>query len=315
MSHEPTVSKLLATNTYPQHRLPLIQKIQELLDAKLIVYIASPYHPIPMIMQQDIPLFEDLLRSVDSENGVLLINSPGGSGEAAEKILLMCRKRFTKSFQVIVPDFAKSAATMIAIGSDKILMGYLSELGPIDPQFMTVPMGPGIPARSLIDGLEIIREKVKGGDPIQLYYPMLSQIRPEVIARAQSAIDESREFAEKWLKQYQLKSNPKQAETVAEWLSISDSKKKYKSHGKVLNFDECSNELRLNVECLPKDSELWNIIWELYSRSIFFLQSQQMAAKLFENEKVSLTMNISIQQVPPQAQQMEPPKSPQQLKD
>jgi membrane-bound ClpP family serine protease len=266
-------------------------------------------------MQQDIPLFEDLLRSVDSEDGVLMINSPGGSGEAAEKILLMCRKRFTKSFRVIVPDFAKSAATMIALGSDKILMGYLSELGPIDPQFMTGPIGPGIPARSLIDGLEIIREKVKAGDPIQLYYPMLSQIRPELIARAQSAIDESKEFAEKWLKQYQLKDNPKQAEMVAEWLSASDSKKKYKSHGKVLDVDECANELKLNVECLPQDSELWNKVWELYSRSIFFLQQQPVSAKLFENDKVSLTMNIAIQQAMQHVQQMEPPKNqpPKQL--
>ncbi|HEX9913639.1 MAG TPA: hypothetical protein VGB32_01870 [Candidatus Bathyarchaeia archaeon] len=291
--------------------MPLIKYIQGMLGAKLIVYIASPYHPIPIMMQQDIPLFEDLLRSVDSEDGVLMINSPGGSGEAAEKILLMCRKRFNKSFRVIVPDFAKSAATMIALGSDKIMMGYLSELGPIDPQFMTGPIGPGIPARSLIDGLEIIREKVKAGDPIQLYYPMLSQIRPELIARAQSAIDESKEFAEKWLKQYQLKNNPRHAEIVAKWLSISDTEKKYKSHGKVLNFDECSNELKLNVECLNPDSELWNRVWELYSRSIFFLQQQPMSAKLFENDKVSLTMNIAIQQAIQQTQQMEPPKTPQ----
>jgi membrane-bound ClpP family serine protease len=263
-------------------------------------------------MLQDIPFFEDLLRSGHGEKGVLMINSPGGSGEAAEKILLMCRKRFTKSFKVIVPDFAKSAATMIALGADQILMGYLSELGPIDPQFMTSPMGPGIPARSLIDGLEIIREKVKGGDPIQLYYPMLSQIRPELIARAQSAIDESREFAEKWLKQYQLKDDPKQAKQVAEWLSASDKVKKYKSHGKVLNVDECLNELHLKVESLPNDSELWNAVWELYGRSVFFLQSQPLAAKLFENDKVSLTINISVQQTPIQTpQQVEAPVQPQ----
>ncbi len=302
LSREPTLNNLIATNTYPQHRLPLIQKIQDLIGAKLITYIASPYHPLPAIIQQDIPFVEDLLRSSSADEGVLMINSPGGSGEAAEKILLMCRKRYPKSFRVIVPDSAKSAATMIALGSDQIIMGYLSELGPIDPQFMTDQLGPGIPARSLIDGLEIIREKVGQGDPIQLYYPMLSQIRPELIARAQSAIDESREFAEKWLKTYQLKDNPKQAKQVAEWLSVSDKQKRYKSHGKVINAEECAEELGLNVDCLSTDSELWNLIWELYGRSLMFLQQQPVAAKLFENDKISLSLNINLRQ------QMQPPQ-------
>ena len=58
--------------------------------------------------------FEEMLRSVeDCKKGVLMINSSGGNGNAAEKLLMMCRKRFTESFTVIIPNFAKSAATMI----------------------------------------------------------------------------------------------------------------------------------------------------------------------------------------------------------
>lgn len=310
MSDRATFNALLNTNNYGTHRRPLISRIQELLGgAKLVVYIASPYHPISGIFLQDIPTFEDLLRSVgDVKDGVLLINSPGGDGDAAEKILLMCRRRFPGSFRVIVADYAKSAATMIALGSDEILMGYLSELGPIDPQFRTGPIGPGIPARSLLDGLEMIRTKVQKGDPIQLYYPMLSQIRPEQIARAQSAIDGSREFAEKWLKEYQLKDDTNQAKQVAKWLSEG---KKYKSHGKVIDFEECKNVLKINVKKIDENSELWDKIWELYCRSIFFLQQRQRqgATKLFENEKVSMVLSMLIQQIPP-PQQMPPQALP-----
>lgn len=299
MSTRATFNSLIDNNSYHKYRQPLIKEIQELLGgAKLIVYTASPYHPLSGIMIQDIPLFEDLLRSVgDAEEGVLMINSPGGDPNVAEKMLLMCRRRFPRSFKVIVPDYAKSAATMIALGSDEILMGYLSELGPIDPQFRTSPLGPGIPARSLIDGLELIRDKVKKGDPIELYYPMLSKIRPELIARAQSAIDRSKEFARKWLKKYQLKHNPRQARKVAKLLSEG---KKYKSHGKVIDVNECKNVLKLNVREIDKNSELWAKVWELYCRSILFLQQNrpQGAAKLFENEKISLVLNIEIIQMP-----------------
>lgn len=318
MSSQAIYQKIIRPpNTYPEHRKPIIKRLQKKLNAKVIVYTASPFHPIPTIMIQDIPSFEDLLRSTaGAEEGYLMINSPGGDANTAEKILTMCRQRFTKTFNVIVPDYAKSAATMIALGSDKILMGYLAELGPIDPQLRTAPIpGPGIPARSFIDGLEMIRDRVVNkGDPIQLYFPMLSQIRPEIIASCQSAIDRSREFAEKWLKQYMLKNNPTQAEEVAKLLSEG---KIYKTHGKVIDFKEAHDVLRLNVERIDPDSRLWSDIWELYCRSIAFLQQHQAkgAAKLFESDSVSLMFQLQVRLVgrPPTRQQIPqipPPSRP-----
>jgi len=307
---KPIFHSLISTNSYFEHRKPLIQALQKLLDAKVISYIAAAHHPMPMIMSQDILPFEDLLRSVSgADNGYLIINSRGGDGNVAEKIIMMCRQRFKKSFEVIVPDFAKSAATMIALGSDKILMGYLAELGPIDPQ-LRGPRGL-IPARSFIRGLEMIRDNIKEkDDPVQMYYPMLSQIRPEIIARSQSAIEGAQKFAEKWLKQYMLKNNPQQAENVAEWLSKG---KKYKSHGKVIDYNEALTVLKLNVEKIPEDSELWDKIWELYCRSILSLQQQgPNAAKLFESEAFSVTMNVEVKsgRPPQQPRPALPPRQP-----
>jgi len=218
MSSQPIYQNIIAPNTHPRHRKPLIQRIQKKLSGKLIIYTASPFHPLAQIMIHDVPAFEDLLRSTKGgEVGYLMINSPGGDANAAEKLLTMCRQRFSKAFNVIVPDYAKSAATMLALGSDKILMGYLAELGPVDPQLRIAPFpGRSIPARSFIDGLEMIRSNVtEKGDPVELYFPMLSQIRPEVVAQCYSAIDGSRSFVEKWLKKYMLKNNPDQAKKVA----------------------------------------------------------------------------------------------------
>jgi ClpP class serine protease len=51
----------------------------------------------------------------------------------------MCRTHLAgtdQKLRVIVPNIAKSAATLFALGADEILMGYLSELGPIDPQVL-----------------------------------------------------------------------------------------------------------------------------------------------------------------------------------
>ena len=310
----PIFQDIIASNTYLRHRKPIIERLQQRLKAKVIIYTASPYHPVPQIMIQDVPSFEDLLRSVaGAEEGYLMINSPGGDGNAAEKLLTMCRERFTKTFNVIVPDYAKSAATMVALGSDKILMGYLSELGPIDPQIRIAPFpGRTIPARSFLDGLEMIRKKIREkGDPVQMYFPMLSQIRSETLARCQSAIEGSRGFAEKWLKKFMLKNNAEQAVKVARWLSEG---KKYKSHGKVIDFEEAKDVLKLNVEKIDPNSDLWNDIWELYCRSIVFLQRRQNqgAAKLFESESVSLIMSLKVigQPRPPPRPQRPPAMPP-----
>jgi ClpP class serine protease len=82
-------------------------------------------HPISGIMQFDSSLFEDCMRAVEGPKGDLMINSPGGDANAAEKMLKMCRFRFKEKFNVIIPNYAKSAATLIALGADRVFMGYL----------------------------------------------------------------------------------------------------------------------------------------------------------------------------------------------
>ncbi len=306
MANQPIYRDIIAPN-YARIRQELIKKIQSKLGGSLVIYTANPGHPFALVMSQDTLLFEDVLRSLtDQSHGYLMLTSPGGDPNAAEKLLFMCRKRFTNGFCTIVPNYAKSAATMIALGSDKILMGYLAELGPIDPQ-LQVGLDPGqsVPARSFIDGLENIRAKIRDdGDPISMYVPMLSKIKPELIAICQSAIEDSENFAAKWLKQYMLKDDHNQADKVAKWLSGG---KKYKSHGKVIDCAEAKDVLKLEAEEIDKDSQLWDEIWELYARSVQHLQ-QTGAAKLFENEHVSLSMNIEPIVAP---QQSHPPARPQ----
>ena len=77
-------------------RQQLIAKIQPHLDppGSLLVYTANPGHPFAFIMSQDAPLLEDLLRTLDSKVGYLMVTSPGGDPNAAEKMLIMCRERF-----------------------------------------------------------------------------------------------------------------------------------------------------------------------------------------------------------------------------
>jgi hypothetical protein len=70
---------------------------------------------------------------------LLILSSQGGDVAAAYFIAKLCREHTNLTFEVAVPRQAKSAATLICCGADRIHMGSLSELGPIDPQFGSLP--------------------------------------------------------------------------------------------------------------------------------------------------------------------------------
>lgn len=233
-----------------------------------------------MISRGDAKGFEDVLSSTDRKKGDLLINSRGGMPNAAEKILMMCRNYFSESFEVIVPDYAKSAATMIAIGADKINMGHLSELGPVDPQLVGGP-----PAQSLLLGLNYIRERIKeNNDPLEMYIPMLRMISPNLIASCENAIRHSRRIIKKWLGEYMLDGTKESSEDIARKLCGSITEEgfkppKYKSHGKVIDYKE-ARKIGLEVNKIPKDTKLWERIWEVYCRGWNYL-TQTDSAKIF----------------------------------
>lgn len=70
----------------------------------------------------------------------VIIASYGGSLDSAYKSILFLR-RFVTDIHVYVPTQAKSAATLMAIGADKIYMSPFAELGPLDTQ-ITDPRNP-----------------------------------------------------------------------------------------------------------------------------------------------------------------------------
>jgi Serine dehydrogenase proteinase len=63
----------------------------------------------------------------------LVIHSGGGSAHAAYQLMTLLRLHAEQIF-ACVPFWAKSAATLLCIGSDKIVLGDHAELGPLDVQ-------------------------------------------------------------------------------------------------------------------------------------------------------------------------------------
>lgn len=62
----------------------------------------------------------------------LLIDSPGGLGDAAYQIARILQR--DSGFTVVIPRYAKSAATLLSLGAERAFMGTDAEVGPLDAQ-------------------------------------------------------------------------------------------------------------------------------------------------------------------------------------
>lgn len=88
------------------------------------------------INMEDVNGFMAGIHGHDFNRGLLLIlHTPGGLAEAAQTIVDYLRSKFD-DIDVLIPTYAMSAGTMIALGCDRIIMGRQSQLGPTDPQLI-----------------------------------------------------------------------------------------------------------------------------------------------------------------------------------
>jgi len=110
-----------------EKRKELISTIETNRKSKLIAYITSDRPNLSSQIAEDIiPIIYDHIRSISPEerkNIDLFIYSRGGDSDTPWSIVSMFRES-TKDgkFNVLIPFRAHSAATMIALGADEIIM-------------------------------------------------------------------------------------------------------------------------------------------------------------------------------------------------
>jgi len=118
----------------------LIKKIGDLRKSKVITYLTSDRQgPVNARVAMDIiPIISRQLRQIGKvENIDLFLYSTGGDTMVPWRLVSMIHE-YCNKFSVLIPYKAHSAATMISLGADEIVMTDLSELSPIDPSTANV---------------------------------------------------------------------------------------------------------------------------------------------------------------------------------
>jgi hypothetical protein len=154
--------------------------------------------------------FEEVIRRVDGPNLDILIQSPGGYPEAAESIIELLRQKYS-NIRFIVPDQAKSAATMMCCAADQVILDHKSELGPIDPQMILV-RGDGkqitAPAQAVTSQFEDAKTSLaEHPEFLPAWLPLLQSMAPSLLKQCEQADQLAVQLVKSWLKRFMLKDS------------------------------------------------------------------------------------------------------------
>ena len=209
-----------------------ISAVEEITGIPLVIYAvdftdegrAAQHGSVIQIELSDKTGFMQALSDIPDGPLDVLVHSPGGSPSATESIVHLLRARFSP-IRFLVPHTAKSAATMLALSGNEILIGDGGELGPIDPQLhiaqdqrLVV-----VPACAAIDQFRQIHTDVtKRPESIRGWLPILRQYGPSFLQECLNSIELSKRLAREWLETYMFHGEEEattRADRVADWLA------------------------------------------------------------------------------------------------
>lgn len=263
-----------------------LKRIQDKTNTTLICYVSGAAADI---VRDDVLGFTDLLHNIKPNSDLdLLLHTLGGDIDAAEKLSSQIRKAVGNGrLRVIVPDSAKSAGTLMALGADVIVMGDSSELGPIDPQIILEDAnGNGIKhsVQSYLDAFRKHAEALIANPNDVAARIMFEKLDPSTAITFEAIRNRSRQFAENQLNQWMFRNKAGPYTKIA--ADLIDTQK-WLSHGQMINAED-AKQLGLEIEYLDKSNELWQDYWQLYCLQRFAVKDSQ---KLFESEYASLLMD------------------------
>lgn len=190
---------------------------------------------------------------------VVILETVGGVIEEVERIVTVIRKHYS-NVGFIIPDFAMSAGTVLAMSGDAIHMDYYSILGPIDPQVRNRE-GVWVPALGYLRQYNRLIDKSASGalTDAEMAF-LLKNFDTAELYSYEQARELTISLLKIWLVQYKFKNwtktesegrevtpeiREKRAEEIAKKLNETDH---WRSHGRGISKDVLERDLELKIE-------------------------------------------------------------------
>lgn len=263
--------------------------------------------PVSIDVDDLLPLTDQLANLSGGALDVVL-ETPGGSGEVAEDVVRILHDKYAE-VAFIVPGWAKSAGTIMAMAGHEILMGQASALGPIDAQLSW--QGKSFSADALIEGLEKIKREVEeSGQLNRAYVPILQGISPGEMQAAENALNFAKILVADWLATHKFRNwnfhsdgitpvteieKRSRAEDIA---GVLCDHRRWLTHGRSLRAEDLEG-MGLRITRYDQNQELNDAITRYYT--LLQMTFQSNAYKIFETQTSQIYRFIA-QQVPAPAE-------------
>ncbi len=260
-------------------RQELISRYEREYSCRLVVMIDR-------IIGPGVTMFEELIYDADAGQDLhLLLQSRGGDGEAAIRMVRAAQSR-CRELTVIVPDQAKSAATLLCLGAHHIMMGASSDLGPVDPQLRIGADAENqqwVAAKDIIAAVDYLKGLSEDWDEPSSPFPgwLLGDITAIVFQEARSALARSSDQLGE-----ALKGNPDR--TPREVTRLKRNLKgpmieKAATHGALFGADDAIKAGLSVIKADPAGKQ-WQMIWRLWAK---YFSLGPRAGGVYENAKIS----------------------------
>lgn len=277
----------------------LIKAYNEKRNSFLTIYASSIEKNIPerVLVYDDYFIIRDmLLKHKDKKHIDLYLETPGGSGEAAEEIVRFLHKNF-ETVNFVISGQAKSAGTIMALSGDEIYMTESGSLGPIDAQIRI-----GRSAFSSRDYMEWVKDRREEADKVGKLNPfdatVIAQITPGELNGVIHADNFAQELVVEWLVKYKFKNWNETAtrrlpvtpemktERAKQVASALTNRTVWRTHGRSIKIEDLI-KLGLIINRIDDDPEVADIVYRIQT-VIRFIFDTTASFKLFvtEDEKI-----------------------------
>jgi hypothetical protein len=249
--------------------------LEKALDANLLTWLGPIQPPIDEFVRKAIEHRVEL--KPRSKRLAVVLQTTGGYIETAERMANTFRKHY--SFVLfIIPNYAMSAGTVLAMAGDEIWMNYFSILGPIDPQIERKDgRGGFIPATGYLEKYRELIEKSSLGTltTAEATYLVQNFDAAELYSYEQ-AQKLSVELLKQWLVKYKFKNwvrtethrrkvTPQLRKRRAEEIGamLCDTKKWF-SHSRGISMQVLKRDIKLKIEDIDTKSNVREALENYY---------------------------------------------------
>lgn len=260
-------------------RQAIIRDYEETFERALIV-VNGPIHPHMVA-----PFADAVGDLAPDENLDLMLTSLGGDGEIAYRLAAMCHGG-RPDFRVVVVDLAASAATLMALAAESIVMSDVSALGPVDPQIYVDGWGDYYPAKDIIEIVDDLEARAnENPQAFEYYVALLSEIDAMLYQSAVSATRRTQELVPQLVDLRRVSPNE---DTVK---ALTAELQSHAEHSATINYQR-AREIGLDVEYCPPNSDRWRTLWRLHAHYLALSGAYSAVGVTVEGRRVSFHFHI-----------------------